>query len=294
MTIYCLGSINIDNFYAVPHLPAPGETIVSSEFRQGLGGKGVNQSVAANKAGSEVRHVGAVGRADDRVLGWLQDLGLNTDWIARISETETGHANVTVDAHGENAIVIAAGANATVRADHPVVRPILDRLGAEVTSTDTLMLQNEIPAQPSLAKACRDKGARVIYSAAPFEGRAVREILPYITTLVVNAVEAEQLSAELETDIAQIPVPQLLVTRGPGGAEFHSDGQVFHARPVAVEPVDTTGAGDTFAGYFAAGLDQGMSIQQSLDLAAKAAALKVSRSGTADAIPTRAEVDAFR
>lgn len=282
-----LGSINIDHFYRIPHFPAPGETLSAADYTMGLGGKGANQSAAAAKAGAKVRHIGAVGPegawAIDRLAGW----GVDVTHIARIG-TPTGHAIINVDQAAENTIVLYPGANWALP---------LERVKAalvDATASDTLILQNETAHQDEAAAIARAKGLQVIYSAAPFDIAAVRAILPHVTILALNAVEADQLCAALNLTLDQIDVPELLVTRGAEGAEWRArDGQRAFAPALKVTPVDTTGAGDTFVGYFAAGRDMGLSPADALIWAGAAAGLKVTRKGTADAIPSAAEVEAF-
>ncbi len=287
MTIYNLGSINIDHFYRLQHLPAPGETLAATGYSTGLGGKGANQSAAAAKAGARVVHIGAVGSEGgwciDRLKGW----GVDTGGIARL-DTPTGHAIINVDEQGENSIVLFPGANWAMPFD------AVEQALAGAKRGDTLMLQNETAHQAKAAKLARDKGLHVIYSAAPFDVDAVRAVLKNVSVLAVNAVEADQLSAALGVTLDALDVPELLVTRGAEGAEWRGGGQTVTASPIKVDPVDTTGAGDTFAGYFAAGRDAGMTPAEALNLAGAAASLKVTRAGTADAIPTRDEVEAFR
>ena len=287
MTIFNLGSINIDHFYRLPHLPAPGETLAATDYSVGLGGKGANQSAAAAKAGAQVVHVGAVGPEGgwciDRLRGW----GVDTSGIAMI-DTPTGHAIINVDTGGENTIILFPGANRAMPFD--AVERALER----AKPGDTLLLQNETAHQAKAAKRARERGLRVFYSAAPFAVDAVRAVMEYVSVLAVNAVEADQLSAALGVTLDDLAVPELLVTRGGAGAEWRGDGKIYRAAPVKVDAVDTTGAGDTFAGYFAAARDAGMTPAEALDLAGAAASLKVTRAGTADAIPTRTEVDAFR
>lgn len=281
MTVFNLGSINIDHVYRLSRLPAPGETLASESYSRGLGGKGANQSVAAARAGARVRHVGAIGPDDwlrDRMAGY----GVDTDAIAR-ADTATGHAIILVDGRGENAIILHPGANHALDAD--AVAAALSGL----TPGDTLLLQNETTLQVEAARIARKAGARVIYSAAPFDVAAVHAILPHADLLAMNEGEAAALAEALGT-----PEVAMLVTLGPRGAEYRAPG----AAPVAVpgfkvEAVDTTGAGDCFAGNFAAALDRGDTPAAALHFAVAASALQVTRPGAGDAMPTRAETEAF-
>ena len=286
MAIWNLGSINIDRVYRLDSLPQPGETLTSRGHDSGLGGKGANQSVAAAQAGAVTHHLGAIGSGDDWVIERLAEKGVGIDHVARMADQVTGHAIIMVDAHAENAIVIHPGANRAIGDDR------LAQALAGIGASDTLLIQNETNGQVAAAQTAQVAGARVIYSAAPFDLEAVRQILPHVSILAMNEGEAAQLFAAMPGDL---PVQGLLITRGSKGAEYRdlTNGQTHEQASFKVTPVDTTGAGDTFAGYFAAGLDAGLAIPDALRRASAAAALQVTRPGAGDAIPSAAEVDAF-
>ena len=288
MTVYNLGSINADHIYTVPHLPKPGETLSADDFNIGLGGKGTNQSVAAARAGSDVIHIGTIGADGQWAKDRVSEYGVDTQFINTV-DVPTGHAIINVDRAGENAIVIFSGAN-LMQDPHQ----IKEALGS-AKAGDILLLQNETSHQVEAAKIAADKAMVVIYSAAPFSVEAVKAVLCYTTILVMNQIEAEQLCAGLETELAELPVKDILVTKGANGVDWISTqtGETQHVESISVSAVDTTAAGDTFAGYFAAGLDQGMDVKAAMQLGAVSAGLKVTRKGTADAIPLRAEVNEF-
>lgn len=287
MTVWCLGSINIDMFYEVPHIVRPGETLAAISTFQGLGGKGANQSVAAARAGVRTRHIGAIGAGSDWVIERLQAYGVDTYHIARTDEP-TGHAIINVAADGENAIVILPGANTAQSTDR------LEAALSEADAGDVLMLQNETNLQVEAAAVARERGLRVVYSAAPFDAEATGRVLPYIDVLLLNEIEADQLQLAVGTSLEGLPVPEIIVTLGARGARLiDNQGGRCEVNGLKVKAVDTTGAGDTFAGYFAAGLSQGQQTRQAMSLAVRAAALKVTRKGTADAIPSLAEVEEF-
>jgi ribokinase len=286
MAIYNLGSINIDHFYKVPHLPEPGETLAASAYSTGLGGKGANQSVAASRAGSEVHHIGAIGLDGQWIIEKLQGLGINTERISTLN-VPTAHAIINVDQAGENAIVIFSSAN--VMQDKARIRTAF----ADATKGDFCVLQNETNLVEFAAQHAKAKGLRVVYSAAPFDAGAVQAVLPYIDILVVNEVEAQQLSSELGISVETLSTTEVLMTRGSDGASFTTNGSTIEMPAFKVEPVDTTGAGDTYLGFFVAGLDQGKTTQDALRFAAAGAAIQVTREGTADAIPSLVEVSEF-
>ncbi|WP_108260157.1 ribokinase [Mangrovicoccus ximenensis] len=286
MTIYNLGSINIDKVLRVPHFPAPGETLAADSYGEGLGGKGANQSVAAARAGARVVHLGAVGPDGDAMLRLMEQDGIDLAHVSRLG-LPTGMALISVDGTGENSIVIVHGANTAV----PEADVAAALAGA--TEEDTLLLQNETNGQAAAARAARDKGLRVVYSAAPFDADAVREILPFVSVLLLNEVEAAQLAAAMGKPVPELGVPHVVVTRGAAGAVLQDAGTETAFPSPRVDPVDTTGAGDTFAGYLAAGLDQGLGWQVAMGRALAAAALSVTKPGASASIPKAAEVSRF-
>ena len=288
MTIFNLGSINADHFYRLDHLPAPGETLAAMAYDRGLGGKGANQSVAAARAGARVVHIGATGADGGWMRAELAADGVDCRHVANLPGA-SGHAIITVDRHGENAIVLFPGAN------RAVPEAVLQAAFNEAAPGDYLLMQNETSLQTRAVALARQKGMFVAYSAAPFEAEAVRAVLPHLDLLLLNAVEAAQLCAALGTALEALPVKAVCVTHGAKGAVWHDlAARTEHWQAAfPVTPVDTTAAGDTFAGYLVAGLAEGMAPRQAMQLAAAASAVKVTRAGTAAAIPLRAEVDAF-
>ncbi|WP_208347130.1 ribokinase [Pseudaestuariivita rosea] len=282
MTIYNLGSINIDHFYQVPHLVKPGETLAAESYHVGLGGKGTNQSVAAARAASQVLHIGSIGHDAIWIKDRMTQYGVDVSHV-RETDTPTGHAIIQVDDAGENSITIFAGANANQSTQH--IKRALDTAGSD----DTLLLQNETSHQVEAAQIALERGMRVIYSAAPFDADSVMAVLPFVTMLAVNRIEMQQLTDQFQ----QIDVPQKLVTLGSDGAYWTDNKTKINAPAFKVKAVDTTGAGDTFLGFFAASLDQGKPVQEALRIASAAGALMVTKEGTADAIPSIDDVSVF-
>jgi len=289
MAIWNLGSINADMVYALPHLPTPGETLAALDLQQFLGGKGANTSVAAARAGSHVCHIGAVGPDGGWAVDRLLEYGIDTRHIAQIN-TPTGHAIITVDRQGENQIVLFAGANRALTSDQ------LGLALSQADSGDILVLQNETNLQPEAAKMGRDLGLRVCYAAAPFDANAVQAVLPYLDLLFLNEVEAQQLQQATGKIPGDLGVADVIITLGAKGARHFNaaTGDILDIPALAVTAVDTTGAGDTFTGYVLSGLDRGLPMPQSMALAARAAALMVTRPGTADVIPDLKEVQDAR
>lgn len=284
MAIWNLGSINADLFYEVPHIPAPGETLAASVMRKGLGGKGANLSVAAARAGARVHHIGAVGWDGLWARDRLMEYRVDTRFIAE-SDDPTGHAIINVANDGENAIVIFAGANG--RLDTNNANSAL----AEGVVGDIFVTQNETNAQIDAAKTARSLGMSVAYAAAPFEAEAAQAMLPHTDILFMNEVEADQLSRATGLSVAELPVADVIITKGGAGSQHVSGGKTIDYPAIPADVVDTTGAGDTFTGYVLAGLDRGFTVGQSIRQASFAGALMVARKGTADVIPDLAEVE---
>ena len=284
MAVFNLGSINIDTVYRVPHLVQPGETLAATARTQGLGGKGTNISVAAARAAARVVHIGAVGPDGGWAFERLLEYGVDTRHIARV-DVPTGLAEIFVDDDGENSIVIFAGAN------HAITERQIGAALAEASAADIFITQNETSHQATAARLAKELGLRVIYAAAPFDSRAVRSLLSYLDLLVLNEVEAAQLSVETGAALEELPIENIIVTLGADGCCWFARGEEPQTFPATrVDAVDTTGAGDTFTGYFVAGLDRGMPIPQAIGRAMKAAALMVTRVGAADVIPDLKEL----
>ncbi|MEQ6249536.1 ribokinase [Sulfitobacter sp. HNIBRBA3233] len=283
MMIWNLGSINIDAFFGVTHLPAPGETLVAQSFSQGLGGKGANMSVAAARAAAPVSHIGAIGADGRWTRERLMEYGVDVPHIHQI-EVPTGLANIVVDAEGENTIILLQGANGQL------TDAMIGAALAEASPGDFVLMQNETNGQVYAAQTARSLGLRVAYAAAPFEADAVAELAGMIDIMILNAVEAAQLEKATGKPVSEQGIRDVIVTLGAEGCKWikESQQQVFDAYPA--QAVDTTGAGDTFTGYLIAGLDRGLGMEGAIDLALKAASLMVARHGTADVIPDLKEI----
>ena len=283
MTIYNLGSINIDHIYLMPHLVMPGETLAASDYQAALGGKGANQSIAIARAGSNVIHGGMINIADEDWLDSMAEAGVDIRHIIRSDDMPTGHAIVAVDeGKGENQIILSPSANAAIPND------LIGDLLKEAQPSDWALAQNETNQTTYFLKQAKAKGLKICYSAAPFVAEVTAELLPIVDLLVVNEIEAKELSDHLGEDIN---VEHLIITKGADGADYFHQGSHHHIPAVPANAVDTTGAGDTYLGYVLAGLDQGMAILDAMKLAAKAAAFQVERHGASDAIPNRNDLD---
>ena len=287
MTIYNLGSINADHFYRVNHLPAPGETLASNDYFRGLGGKGTNMSVAAARGAGHVIQIGRVGKDGQWAKERLLEYGVDTRYIS--TGGVTGHAAIFLNREGENTIVLHSGAN------QDITKSQISEALANASNGDIFLLQNETNMQIEAARLAQSMGLYVVYAAAPFHAQAVAGVMPYAHCLIVNEIEAEQLSAHYGKPLKELNVERIVVTLGAMGSQIieTKTGSVTHIDPVEVTALDTTGAGDTYAGYLVAGLDRGLSIHQSARLATRAAALMVTRQGTADVIPDLKDIEDY-
>jgi ribokinase len=308
--ITVFGSINVDLVTRVDAHPRPGETIAGSDYRLIPGGKGANQALAAARAGASVRLIGAVG-TDAFAAVALSELGPGGVDLAGVArrQTPTGLALIVVDATGENTIVVAAGANRTVAA--------ADADAVTFGKDDTLLLQLEVPYAEGrkLALRARAAGSRVILSVAPFRPLSVEDAAP-ASVLIMNEHEAAALAGHVgltagsdaenavglakifgRTVIATLGADGAIAAEGGGtlgteGAIAAEDGTVLRVPALAVTPVDTTGAGDTFAGVLAVRLDAGATLGDAMAYAAAAGSLSTTREGAQPSFPMRAEIDA--
>ena len=279
-----VGSANMDVVFRVDRIPGPGETLLAEAVTRYPGGKGLNQAVAAVRAGVATSFVGALG-ADgdgDQLRATMHAVGIAT-WRVRTELSETGQAFIVVDAAGENTIIVASGANGTVT-------DLDESDRSTVAASAVLLMQLELPmtAVEQAARAARDAGVVVVLNAAPATPIG-DELLGLVDCLVVNEHEAELLGGRAM--LAGI-VPRLVVTLGSKGSALFEHGAEVAAVPApSVDAVDSTGAGDTFCGAFAAALAEGRDFVAAASFATAAAALSVQRQGAVPSIPVRSEIE---
>ncbi len=286
MKILNLGSLNIDLVYQVEHIARPGETIASSSHQVFAGGKGANQSAALARASASVFHAGQVGPEGQWLVDKLAGLGVDVQHI-RFSDIPTGHAIIQVDRHGQNSIVLFAGANAQIN------RGAIDAALAHFGRGDMLLLQNEINDVAYILTAAAERGLTICLNPAPFGPEVCAYPLERVDLLIVNETEAIGLAgaSTLAALAALCPRAQIALTLGAAGVQYRSPTEEFHLPAPHVEAVDTTGAGDTFIGYFLQGLAAGMTARESMARAIRAAAVCVTRPGAMDSIPAANELD---
>lgn len=299
--ITVFGSFNVDLMGRAPHLPAPGETVKGGLFRQGPGGKGFNQAVAAHKAGADVAVIAKLGRDPlaQIALQTMDELSVSKEHLLFDETQPTGTALIMVDDRtAENMIMIEPGANDTISdAD-------LAGVADTIKSSAYLLLQLEInqDANEKAAALAKENGVRVIINTAPYQSIS-DAFLNGAYLVTPNEVEAEELTGIAIKDLASADraaavffskgVQNVIITLGSRGV-YLNDGKSSQIVPAyRVDAIDTTGAGDAFNGGLIAALAEGKSLPQAVGFANALAALSVQRLGTTTSMPTREEIDRF-
>jgi ribokinase len=299
--VIVVGSANVDLCMNLPVLPAPGETIGGSKFRQTFGGKGANSAVAAAQAGGNVALIGCVGKDSNgaEMLANLRAKKVDTTFVQEHPTAPTGVAFIFIDQVAQNMIGIAAGANNEV---HPGrLNDLLDVL----TQADIIIIQNEVPAATvtRMLHLAEEKALRVLYNCAPalqIHGR----FLPGVEWLVINESEAAAISECPVTNLAEAEfaaqelrvfgLKNVIITLGKDGVFVASeDDKTFHVPAFSVKAVDTVGAGDTFCGALAVACGEGRPLPEAVRFASAAAAISVTRAGAQNAAPSRDEIESF-
>ena len=294
--VVVVGSANTDFIVRTPKLPVAGETVLGHPLFTAYGGKGANQAVAAARAGARVRFIAKTGDDDAgrRYLTHLGDLGIEVSGGVEAG-MPSGVALITVDGEGQNQISVAPGANERLRpADLPALG---DLRGASVLVTQ---LETPLATVEEALRRGREAGALTVLNAAPAQPLPPR-FASLVDVLVANEGEARLLAGNPEggENEAMLALesqgyPNVVVTLGPRGIAYRSDGESGHLDGVQVDVLDATGSGDTFVGYLASGLARGLALHEALEEANAAAALSVTREGAQPAIPTRRQVTRLR
>lgn len=292
MKILNFGSLNYDYAYSVDHILLPGETSAASRMETFIGGKGLNQSVALARAGAEVWHAGQIGEEGEQLLAMCRENSVNTEYIRKVPG-KSGHTVIQVDKKGQNNILLFGGANRSIPEDF--ADEVLDVFG----EGDLLLLQNEINGIARLIDHAHVRGMQIVLNPSPYDEAIGECDLSKVSILLVNEIEGWQISGQREPDailddLAQkYPELAVVLTLGSKGVVYRHKGEHFSHGIYSVPVVDTTAAGDTFTGYFLAGVTRNLSIPQSLELASKASSIAVTRHGAAPSIPFLWEVEQY-
>ena len=289
MKILNFGSCNVDYVYSLDHIVSVGETETTHKLQTFPGGKGLNQSIALVRAGADVYHAGCIGEDGEFLIQVLEENGVDTSFIKRVEE-KNGHAIIQVSREGENSIFLYPGSNEMISTEH--IDSVLEHFGGE----DMILLQNEINNLDYIIKSAHAKGMRIILNPSPYNAVIKGIDLNMIYCLILNEIEARDVTGAADADEAlayfksNYPALRVMLTLGKRGCVYQDEkNRVFH--PIfKVNAVDTTAAGDTFTGYFVAGMAQGQEYGDILKISSCASAIAVSRHGAAPSIPERAEV----
>lgn len=294
MKALCFGSLNMDYTYRVAHFVSKGETLAADALNVFCGGKGLNQSIALARAGAAVYHAGAIGPDGQFLIRQLREAGVHTQDIQVLDQARTGHAVIQNDAQGDNCILLFGGANRMIRKEH------VDQVLEHFQAGDFLVLQNEISQTAYLIQRGHEKGMKIALTPAPVTPDLAGFPLGEVDYLLLNRVEAAELTAQRGASddvLAQaladrFPKTAIVLTLGEKGAVYRHGSSRFFQPAFPAKAVDTTAAGDTFAGFWIGAVMRGLSVADALRLAAMAAAISVTRPGASPSIPTLAEVQA--
>ncbi|MCI8525316.1 MAG: ribokinase [Oscillospiraceae bacterium] len=291
MRIVNFGSMNLDHVYAVDHFVRGGETILSGDLTDCAGGKGLNQSVAVARSGAAICHAGMLGVGGEPLRALLDEAGVDTSLLQPCAAPQ-GHTVIQVTPDGQNSIIVFGGSN------REVTPAYMDETLARFRAGDYLMLQNEVSNLPYALKAAKKWGLRIVLNASPINDELLGLDLHGLEWLVVNELECMALAGVQEVfeayEALKVRYPEvgILLTLGGDGSISWKDGEEVRQQVYPAQAVDTTGAGDTFVGYFVGSLAQGLSRKEAMDLASMAASIAVSRPGAAPSIPAVSEVRA--
>ena len=282
-----IGSLCIDRVYKVPKIAAQGETVTSSSWATFSGGKGLNQSIAAAKAGVSVEHVGCVGADGDGLIAELRKAGISSRFV-NVGGAPSGHAVIQVDDGGRNSIVISAGANRQI--DSELMQDAILRL----EDTDWLLLQNETNGIAEAIELAAQEGKKVAINIAPADERMFDYPLSKVALIIVNELEAMALSSKPSPQLAfdslikAYPEIDIVLTLGEEGVLSYraKDSARKGMGSFNIDATDETAAGDSFIGYLMATLVAGRDLHESITLASAAGALATTIAGAVDSIPS--------
>ncbi len=293
MKFLVFGSLNIDLVYQQHHIVAPGETIVASNRTVHAGGKGANQAAALARSGAETFMAGNIGPDGQFLLDELKRCGADINLVKVHPDGVTGHAVIQLSEDGENAICVYSGTN------HQITPEQITEVLSHFNSGDVLLIQNEVNNLAALITAAAEKGLKVAFNPAPFTPEVMSLPLDKVSLLIVNQVEAGQLTGadEHDTDAllaalsAKFPNTEVVLTLGSKGAAYLKNSKAVFAAAGKVKVVDTTGAGDTFIGFFLSQWSNGATPEAALAFGNRAAGIAVTRLGAMTSIPAVAELN---
>lgn len=293
MKILNFGSMNIDNVYTVNHMVTAGETLSATAKNVFCGGKGLNQSIAISKAGAHVYHAGIVGEDGAILVDALTRAGIDTSHVVH-AEGSSGHTIIQVDRNGQNSIIVFSDDNMHLSEKQ------LDDILSDFDQNDLILMQNELFNSNIMMEKAAQKGMTIVFNPSPINEKIFDYPLDKVNWFVLNEIEGALLTNG-ETEPRRIleslrglyPNANVVLTLGENGAYCMKNESVEFQPAIKVTPIDTTAAGDTFLGYFVAGLAEGSEILSTMERAAFASSITVCRMGAADSIPFKKEVDSL-
>ena len=291
MKVVNFGSLNIDHVYAVDHFCRAGETIHTKSYTQNAGGKGLNQSIAVARSGQKLYHAGLLGAEGAQLADLLASCGVDLCYLKR-TQLPQGHAIIQVEPNGQNCIFTYGGSNMAVSPED------IDEVFSHFDAGDYLLMQNEMSNLTYMLRAAVQRGLRVVLNVSPISEEILHVDLSGVDWLVVNEIECARMAgcedpqAGYETLKQRYPSLGILLPLGAEGSVSWKDGVEVRQCAYPVKAVDTTGAGDTYMGYFVGCLAQGMDRQAAMQYASMASAISVTRPGAAVSIPLMDEVRA--
>ncbi len=298
MRVLCFGSLNIDYTYKVDHFVGKGETLSSESLQVFSGGKGLNQSIALAKAGADTYHAGAIGEDGRFLLKIMEDAGVHTEYVAELPDVRTGNAIIQNDREGDNCILLYGGANQAVTQEQ------VDEVLSHFQAGDFLVLQNEINELEYIVRKAHEKKMKIVLNPSPMNEKVTALPLDFVDYFMLNEVEAGQILGRAVQDgydgealssalLARFPDAAVVLTLGGDGSVYMDREKTIRQPVYKVKAVDTTAAGDTFTGFFIGGIMNGLTVNEAMDQASRAAAIAVTRQGAAPSIPLLEEVKQF-
>jgi len=290
MKVLNFGSLNYDYVYKVDHMILAGETMDSYSLETHFGGKGLNQSVALAKAGVPVKHAGMVGEEGQAFLDFCKENHVDAGYI-RMVPGKSGHTIIQLDKNAQNSILLYGGSNRAITKEY------VDEVLGDFGEGDIILLQNEVNLMPYIIDTAYERKMQIVLNPSPYNEALDDCDMSKISVFLVNEIEGKQITGEsdpnriLDAMMEKFPNARIVLTLGGDGVVYRDKEQTHKQGIFKVKAVDTTAAGDTFTGYFIAGMMDEMPVPDILRRCAKASAMAVSKMGAAESIPTVEEVE---